>query len=123
MSFELNEKTIALWCVELGHGNYMAMLSSTPEAREFRYQYRFRYYKDDIIDETSEDEKNWYGGTVTGKRDVVLGKIRIIYNALALTSPVDQHWELVRGDETADEFCARLGQQPGMHMKVLGRVH
>lgn len=63
MSFEIKDGIYyaAAWMIE-NHprGNWLGAVFRE-EGGEWQFLYRWRLYKDDVLDETSEDEKSWQG--------------------------------------------------------------
>jgi hypothetical protein len=115
MSMELDERTLGFWCVELGHGNWLAHLTQDRDG-ELILTYRFRWYRDDKTFD-SADERKWY--TVRPRDRNKSKMIEVIREMFQKLCEANGHsgWELLKGERSFDEFLALLAEMPGISMK------
>ncbi|MEE8598501.1 MAG: hypothetical protein V3S69_03130 [Dehalococcoidales bacterium] len=102
----IHENTIGIWQVELPWGNWLAHVYTTED--KCILQYRFRYYRDDIIGTDSKDEKNWYEMTTRkDELDHVLEKTRELVSMMAKGFDTEVY-ELLMEDQGLDKFLDEL---------------
>lgn len=116
MSIEIGDNTIAMWCIELGNaGNWLAHLARGGPNGKYLLDYRFRYYVDDLV-QNSRDRRNWYRGELSGRSDdEMLRKLRRVFDEMR-GAMGGRGWELVRGARSVEEFTRALGKMPGIHV-------
>jgi hypothetical protein len=120
MSIEINENLLAMWYYPISEdSDWLGALSKKEDDSGYDFLYRHRYYKDDKTGPDSEDEKNWYRGTLKAEvnksdEDVIQemrGAVDVI--AAVLGAEVTEI-RMVDGDVEA--FVEELKSQPFSHM-------
>lgn len=114
MTIQIGEATIGMWCVHMGEGNMLMHLGRSPDGK-FALNYRFRWYRDDKI-EDSADEKHYYSGTLSGTESEVLRKLRESFEHF-LDHSGGQGWELIKGERSAEEYAEALKAMPGIQTR------
>lgn len=96
-------------------GNLLgALYTDDPERQDWEMVYRFRYYADEKLDSTSEDEKNWYGYRVRASEEEAWQKTRAAFNKFATVAVSELHVALVETDDLKAQV-AGLSKLPGMN--------
>ena len=85
---------------------------------EMEFVYRFRYYKDEIVDSfLSKDEKHWYSVVISDNTpDEAISKLRSLINALAKGFE-KKVTELVIDEEGVMGMMKRMQKLPFMHVQ------
>jgi hypothetical protein len=117
MTIEIGERTIAMWSVEMHHGNLLAHLGYIEEGKpRLRLDGRFRWYRDDVIDSRkSNDRRSWWKVETNDPPALAIEKFRDLIESLRRADGW-KSWELLRGSRTAAEFAEELGKMPNMHV-------
>lgn len=121
MTFQLDDRVLAIWCFELSGGNWMAFLYKEPAG--YVMEYRFRWYRDDKVHD-SKDKRNWYRMAFNlldlpkGDEEAVKHG-REVYEFLKTETKSSAGWELIRGARSSDEFIEMLRTMPGVSYKVI----
>ncbi len=98
-------------------GNLLGALFSTdPERKIWTLTYRFRYYLDEVTDESSQDTKNWYMASATGDETSIWESIDKAINLMALASYSKLNCVLVESAEAVVQI-AKLKELPGMNFQ------
>lgn len=117
MSFELSDKTLGLWIVDIPSGDFMAVANLHVEGVELAYRFR-RIVDDKIFD--SKDTKSWTRGIFSGDENEILDQIRGVMKLLAdLPGAGDHHELLTRDYVTMDAFTEALFALPCIHVKTV----
>lgn len=113
ITLDNSNRTKALWCIQIEkETDFMgALQQDASDPTEYHFTYRFRYYLDDKLDNTSQDKKKWYHITIKDTPEAeVLVKLRAIVKTLhdvsSATDPKLKMWEILpdsRGDESIIE--------------------
>lgn len=118
MSLEIGERTIGMWSVELGHGNWLAHLALTGDGK-LELTYRFRWYNDDLIGRDSKDERNFYHAVLRNTSvPEAIAKLREVFETMR-DSAHGRGWELLKGERSIEEFASLLEQMPGIYRQEL----
>jgi hypothetical protein len=115
---EITEKTVGLWRVELPAtlgGNIMLHLACTDEGlARHRIDVTSRMYVDDIIEaHKSQDRRAHWEITTNSSREAAIAKCRKFVETYGRQTG-GEHWELLRGGRTIEEFTELLATMPGM---------
>ena len=114
----MDESIRGIWFCTLipGEQDFLLSLRNTAE-EQYEIIYRFRYYNsDDPFDE--KDKKSWYSGTIKGRNEKeVIAKIHEVFPFIIAASDADDFTELLRGDQSLDEFMEKFMEQDFVHAK------
>jgi hypothetical protein len=116
MTIEFDESIRGLWyCVLVPDKQDFLLSLSRKDEGHYAIIYRFRYYNSaDPFDE--EDKKNWYSAKVTDKNEKELvDGIRTLLNHLLSYQDDICYTELLRGDQSLDEFIDEFIKQDFVH--------
>jgi hypothetical protein len=116
MSIEINDRTQALWFVELPNGNWMACIEAL-EGNRFRLTYRFRWYRDGEVWD-SKDERNWFSGVLSGDFPEGIETIRLAVQKLQAHG-AGKAFELLRGNLSTRDYMDLFMHQEFVHAKTL----
>ena len=72
---------LGMWSAPFPGGDIFAMAWREPNG-PWQLWYRFRYYKDDKTDETSQDDKHWYQLTAKDGSEASMQKLRDTFTGL-----------------------------------------
>ncbi len=122
MTVELTKGTyiLGMWYAEFpsNKGNLMACVTKVDN--KWQLQYRFRYYKDDIVGPESNDKKSWYeGGLKDGEipENKVFDTVETVFKQLYESRHTERHeFFPVYGDaQWFGELLANGGGPKWMH--------
>ena len=124
MTVELNKGTyiLGMWYAELRYKKGNLMTCVTKVDGKWKLQYRFRYYKDNLVELESQDEKKWWGG----ERDGEISELEIfegiegVHDDMRTQGLIDRHeFFPVYGDaQWFGELLANGGGPKWMHAHV-----
>lgn len=98
-------------------GNVLGALFTTdPERKVWTLTYRFRYYVDDINDNTSQDIKNWYRAETTGPEDEIWEGTQKAIAIMAFMQRSTLNCVLVDSDKAEDQM-KKIQELPGMNVE------
>ncbi len=98
-------------------GNFLGALFTTdPERKIWTLTYRFRYYTDDVIDETSQDTRSWYKAEATGEENLIWEKVEKAISMMALASLAQLNYVMVESDEAKVQM-EKIQELPGMNVQ------
>jgi hypothetical protein len=81
-------------------GNLLgAMFTDDPERKKWIVVYRFRYYVDDIMDHTSEDDKAWYRAEFESDEDDAWPNTRKGFEEIARAAGSELHVAVIESDK------------------------
>jgi hypothetical protein len=98
-------------------GNVLGALFTTdPERKLWTMTYRFRYYVDDINDNTSQDVKNWYRAENTGPEDKIWEDAKKAMTMLATVQLSTLNCVMIESDKSEDQL-KKIQELPGMNVE------
>jgi hypothetical protein len=98
-------------------GNLLGALFTTdPERKFWTMTYRFRYYVDDINDNTSQDTKSWYKAEVTGNEASIWESVSKAINMMALATFSTLNCVMIESDESKIQM-EKIQELPGMNIQ------
>ena len=116
MTIVMDDSTIALWCAEQKAGNLLMALSKK-SGGNFLFQVRLRTYVDDKAYD-SKDPKSFYSINFKEMSDVMaLQRCRILWELF--TEIPAKSWELLKGNDSHEQFLANLTTMPGISHKIV----
>jgi hypothetical protein len=123
MSISIDENIIAVWFCDLGPSEDYMMALSRHEGG-IRFVYRVRHHNPDSTDPfDGKDDKSWSAfqtsdpderKAIGAAREMVKGLIGVAVGIGRVTLPA-KIYELIRGDQSVDDFGALLLKQPWAH--------
>jgi hypothetical protein len=117
MTIEFDESIRGLWyCVLVPDKQDFLLSLSHKDEGHYAIIYRFRYYNSaDPFDE--EDKKNWYSVKVTdeNEKELVDGIRTLLNQLLSFTNDDICYTEMLRGDQSLDEFMDEFIKQDFVH--------
>jgi sigma54-dependent transcription regulator len=112
---ELDETVAGIWILQITPTqDWLAAIREIEPNQKYELTYRFRYYNDDKVFD-SDDEKNWYRGTLTGTRAYVLGTFREVAKNMESIA-VGNLCELLN-DKGIEDLKRRLFDAPGIYAR------
>lgn len=115
MTIEITERTIGIWFLLLEEkSDWMAALWHEDDG--VHLSYRFRYYRDDKLDETSKDRKSWYSLTTGETAQVSVRAIRDLIEGMQEELGAGQSWEILMGERSVEEFTEEFISMPWAHV-------
>lgn len=115
MTIEITERTIGIWFLYLNDSSdWMAGLWREDDG--IHLSYRFRYYRDDKLDETSEDEKNWYSLMTGESVQVSIRTVRDLIEGMQEELGAGESWEILMGERGVEDFTKEFLSMPWAHI-------
>lgn len=116
MTIEVTERTIGIWYLILDGGGSDWMAGMWREDDGIHLSYRFRYYRDDKFDETSEDKKNWYSMVTGETAQKSIMAVRDLIKAMQNELDAGRSWEILKGERSIEEFMEEFSSMPWTHI-------
>jgi hypothetical protein len=116
----VDEKTIALWRFRIDEKtDWLGVLREETPDQKYKFEYRFRYYKDDEVFEASKDTKHWYSMVCSGTRNFVLKSLRLVVSDIvtARSQFPGSLSEFVNDDGDYQTFMRKIMDAPGMYAR------
>jgi hypothetical protein len=100
-------------------GNVLAWVYKDKGSPGWCLLWRFRYYVDDRLDETSQDTNRWYAAK-TAEPDLakVLPNLREPFSVMAAATGANLE-EVIIDSEDPEEILRRMGEQPWANVRVV----
>lgn len=109
-----------VWFVYWKGCDWLAGIWRDEGESDWHLLYRFRYYKDDKFDLSSEDEKSWTGWSFTGDSpDVAVEIMRKAAEMLTRTNSGAACDELVLNTDDPEKIMSAFGRMAWMHPQVI----
>ena len=112
----IDDNLLAVWqCQIADDQDFLGGLSRTPDGG-FEINYRFRYYRDDLLTMFSKDDKHWYRCTIKPglPLEVAITPMRALLKTIeAQTGNVGR--ELIRDNHPTEWFMQEMSKWGNIH--------
>jgi hypothetical protein len=113
---KLDESIRGIWFCSLSREQDLLLFLNYTDEEQYEITYRFRYYhSDDPFDE--EDKKSWYSlknGSAKNEKEII-ETIHDLFSDLTLMGEDIRYTEMLRGDQSLDEFVDEFMKQDFVH--------